>query len=143
YMLYAHFLRQRYDAKKYKEEKEHIKKLYLYSVDLNALGPRGGGSWHTHEKARADAKAEYEAYKLSVNGMQLKPETDFQKDKQAYIENLWKHLKKGGEEGFGVGDLIDSGEYDWNDFYEGGENAISAMDKLLTNSFYLETVQKM
>lgn len=140
YLLYAHFVKDRYEEK-YKEEQKQIKSLFENLIDLSRYGPRGSGSYHAHELVRAIGKVEYHTYLYAYSVIIPKTGTQFQNEKRAYIQKLWKYLDEGKEAGFGVKDLIESGYYDDEELYTRGKRHLKSVERLISNSFFLKIAQ--
>lgn len=142
FYLYAHFLEQRYDSEKYKEESKKIHSLY--NIKIGLFFPAGAsGSWHTQAKSRKDALVAFNLYELSKYGMTLRSEEEFKKEKKEYMDKTWESLEEYAADQFGVSDLIESGVYDFDKLYKNEKEAVEALDRIITNSYYLDLSKNM
>lgn len=136
YSIYTYFLRQRYDYTLYQKEQENLDKLYSTLIKLFSR-LKGGGTYFGHEMSRIPGFVEYATYSLHKDKEKYKNEK-FEQHKKEFLTSLRKRVALAEEDGFGIQDLIDNGDYDKEELTRKYYGLVEEIASLITNSFYLE-----
>lgn len=84
------FKKKQFDQENYVEEIEHIKKIYEMDIHLHGR-MYGRGTWHGRAIAQSEVLALFKAYELSIHGVELQSEEEFQKEKKSLWMNCGRN----------------------------------------------------
>jgi hypothetical protein len=140
-LLYAYYLKQKNGEKKFESERKNLIKLYRtineFYGDLNY-----GGTFFGHQYKRLCGYAEYSIYLLSVNRERYDKKYDFKKQKTLFIESLIQYLNdEESKNVYNFEDLV-SNKAKANSRRKQFQEQINVLEKLITNYFYLNQIQK-
>lgn len=127
YLLYAHFLKDKYDYKSYEEERSNLIKLYRFINDFYR-SINNGGTYFGHQYCRIVGYTEYDIYKLSRSQSPKIKSRYFVPEKNAWLNKLENVITKSMEA---------EREDIASDKSKKLRSILTDIDNLITSSFYL------
>jgi hypothetical protein len=135
-LLYAYFLKQRPDAKKYSKQRKHLLELYR-AVNSLASAANLGGTAFSHEWASIAGQVEYELYLKKGNSDDMRVSSTFAKDKAEFIKLLSeKATRKCYESNMEFDEAFRMKRV--NEM----KKDLKSFARLISNDFYLASVKK-
>lgn len=134
YLVYAYYLKKLNGDEQYRTERETLIELYQ---TINGIyeSLNYGGTFYGHQYKRLIGEAEYSIYLLSNNKDYYQKNYDFKKQKVNYLKSLIQYIED--EEGRNIENEIEAKRR-----AEKLEKKIDVIQRLATNYFYLNQVQK-
>lgn len=141
-LVYTYYLKQKNGEEKFKLEREKLIKLY-HAVNGLYQALNYGGTYFGHQFERLYADAEYSIYQLTLDKEYYDKKYDFQKQKKLYIQSLTQYVADEESQNIYNQDNSTDGNRKNNERAKRLQEKIDILQKLITNYFYLNEVQKI
>ncbi|KFF18459.1 hypothetical protein [Flavobacterium hydatis] len=139
-LIYTYYLKQKNGEEKFRVEREKLIQMYRAVNELYG-GLNYGGTYFGHQFERLHADAEYSIYRLSLDKEYYDKKYDFQKQKKLYIQSLTQYVAD-EESQDPYQDNSTDGKQKSAERAKRLQEKIDILQKLITNYFYLNEVQK-
>jgi len=140
-LLYTYYLKQKNGEEKFKNEREILTQLYRA---INGLYWRlnYGGTYFGHQYIRLNASVEYSIYQLKSGKEYYEKKYNFKKQKDLYIKTLRQYVSDEESQNVYYQEDVGNNKKRANERFKELHEKIDILEKLITNYFYLNQVQK-